>query len=221
MKNLLLLFFIITANISFAGETKEVAIVILPEKACSDIASDVNKRANFLTKTENQINDIWHIPLYETVLDTDNIESIQSELNLIKIPAFSFMIQNLTSESDKKIIYSIIPERKIQSLHELVVHITMKKSAGILERVKDEFPKLTIEQKEQSNRYGSYGLLKQFSPKLVVFYSQNEDPALASAAATLAKTTPQNILCKVDSLSIVELGYNGQALQILSSRTIP
>jgi hypothetical protein len=205
---------------SFAINTIDITVILIPEKPCIEIANEMNKQIVSILKVEDNPRGIWGIPIYEAEIDSSNLNDLDRELKLVKIPNFSVMLSKVQNISNDLVSYNILKNPKVRSIHELITHILIQYKTGPIKKIKDSYRKLSDEKRILIDKYGTYNVLENYKQHLPFFFSIDTNPALEDATNELLESAPTDILCKINEIAIAELGYHGNIEKILKSRPL-
>jgi 2'-5' RNA ligase len=199
---------------------KEYGIAVLPDSACIEKASLLNKElAKELNMFPNPINQ-WHITLYQGVYDYDDILQIIHHLKKLALPPLNLTFTNIYTTSDRWVDYGVEKTPQLQKLHESVVHFAAKYHRHPLSRIKDIYKTLDRERKKQVDKYGITGVLQDYKPHMSLFYKYPASPTLQQAANEISHHASSNFVCAAEQIAIGEIVYNGNMTRIVYTKNI-
>lgn len=217
---ILILYFLFYSISSFAKTTTDISIILIPDKTCLDTASEMNKNAAKITKNDDNPVSNFGIRIFEAAVETDNINEIYNEINLVKIPIFLVMMSEIYNSSNNFLSYKIVKNPKLQSTHELMLHILKQYKSEATDKIKDYYYRLDPDDRRLVDRYGNYKVLKNYDHHFPFFFNKNSEYDLENAETILSKTAPKDLLCKITHLAIAELSYHGDIIRLLKTKSL-
>jgi hypothetical protein len=196
-------------------DIKEYGIVILPSSECISKLSPAYQSLSKEFSSKNPISFIPHITLFKGAFHEAQIKEIKEDLSLITLPINSVELTNLETVFDRITKYNIKDITVLSRLHELVAHISVGFKARTLKIVEAEYKNLSDNQKAQVDKYGIYGIFKEYDPGMIIFRLPEADKKLLKIQKSLLKSSQNNFTCPISSMAIGHTDYAGNLVDII------
>ncbi len=205
--------------------TKDIGIVILPTKQCKEFANHMTAvTAKALPNFKNSFTHP-HITLFHIANVAENdeakIKQVFSEfrkidgwcpLNIKGIKATG----GSEMEGFKWLDLQFKSSSKLANLREKAIEIFSPFHNGHLARMEDGMNKITAEQKEEIEKYGV--TTSNYVPHITTWYIDLPNEPKTSELQIIAERFADeigNLQCQTASIALVELGRNGNAVEII------
>jgi hypothetical protein len=199
---------------------KEYGIAIIPDDTCYAIAGKLNQDISGYANTMPNLQNTWHITLFQGAFITEDLQYIQKEIDKLKDYKIDVILYGMVSKSNRWIDLNIKNEPKLVKLHEKTVQLLSKYTKRKLDRVNDIYHDLEPDMQRQSDQFGVYGILGYYRPHLTLFYSENADSKIYDIYEKYYKNYNDKIRCEIKNIVIGELGYAGNITKVIYTKDL-
>lgn len=221
IKATIILVFSILFTANAIAEYKEYGIALLPEENCGDMASKINLDIASHIPDAPNLNNNWHVTLYQIALSEKDVNKVYEYLKYLKKFPVKIIFNGIKTTQNKWIDLEVRPNKQLQKLHEQIVHKLHIKHKRPLLRIKANYYNLTKSQKKQVDKFGMPGILSYYRPHMSLFYSITENRKLEYVTSALENKFNRDIRCKFNKIAIGEIGYAGNLHTILHVLDLP
>ena len=193
--------------------TKEYAIAIRLNPEFAAKAQELNSTfAEHLPGLKNPSN-VWHVTLYHGAYKEEELPEIWGKVQKLDMSNITLNFSEIYTTSDRWIDWLVEKTPELCDLHKSVVELASPYHQGHLQRCADIYDQITDAQKALVDEYGVSGILDAYKPHTTLFYQFPPDAELQNAATQVPSSIPMS--CKVESIILGELGYNGNIIDIV------
>ena len=158
-----------------------------------------------------------HVTLFQGTFSHSRINEV---FNLLKIHAdlspLVFYLDKTYSIMKHKIYLSIRRNKQLYNLYVKILKIISPLKLRTLKRVYDDYSNLSPLEQKIADKSGTNNVLEQYNPHMTIFYQYSGDYNSEVIAKKFASDLVLTI-CHAAKLAIVELGYDGNVINILHS----